>query len=160
MCWITDWISYNGPPSFLSGEHIQLRVAWRCFISLVCYRVLRCCEANVFKRWSVNLCLYTLGGNTSYRQSPESERLSVIMIYRSEIWQVSRQSCCRSVKFQSDWKGLGPNLAASKLAVRRPSVFFSVNRGLGVVKKTRKHIWDAIFDSRSLGSFLQYKYVQ
>ena len=37
------------------------------------------------------------------------------MIYRSKIWQASRHAAEVPVKFQSDWKNLNPNLAASRL---------------------------------------------
>ena len=51
------------------------------------------------------LGLYSLSGKTSYRQiswSLEAARLDVAMVV--SLW-----------KFQSDWKSLNPNLAASRL---------------------------------------------
>ena len=42
--------------------------------------------------------LYSLSGKTSYQQissSLEAARLDAITMYRSQIWQASRQRCCR-----------------------------------------------------------------
>ena len=73
--------------------------------------------------------LYSISGKTSYRQfswSFEATRLDVMIIYRSEIWQASRQSCCRGAWQISE--PLGKSKLESlvfensrNLAVRRPS---------------------------------------
>ena len=64
--------------------------------------------------------LYSLSGKTSYRQiswSLEAARLDVAMVV--SLWNFDRHlgSSAAEVpaKFQSDWKSLNPNLAASRL---------------------------------------------
>ena len=57
--------------------------------------------------------LYSLSGKTSYRQiswSLEAARLDVAMVV--SLWNLTGTS---AAKFQSDWKSLNPNLAASRL---------------------------------------------
>ena len=70
------------------------------------------------------LCLYSLSGKMSYRQISwdlEATRLGIIMIV--SLWNLTGMSAAAlssaaaevPVKFQSDWNGLHPNLAASRL---------------------------------------------
>ena len=61
------------------------------------------------------LGLYSLSGKTSYRQiswSLEAARLDVAMVV--SLW-VTCSAAEWPAKFQSDWKSLNPNLAASRL---------------------------------------------
>ena len=61
--------------------------------------------------------LYSLSGKTSYRQiawSLEATRLDDAMIV--SLWNLTGTAAAEvPAKFQSDWKSLNPNLAASRL---------------------------------------------
>ena len=64
------------------------------------------------------LSLYSVSGKTSYRQISwrlEAARLDVEIVV--SLWNLTGTSAVAQVpaKFQSDWKSLNPNLAASRL---------------------------------------------
>ena len=72
---------------------------------------------HVDKEWqdhNATQDLYSLSGKTSYRQiswSLEAARLNVAMAV--SLWNLAAAEV--PAKFQSDWKSLNPNLAASRL---------------------------------------------
>ena len=97
-----------------------------------------------------------LSGKTSYHQiswSLEAARLDAIMIV--SLWNLTRHlesvAAEMPVKFQSDWKSIIPNLAASRLH----EILRLVNKGPGKYTLVKFAFWNSFHSWKCISKCLQ-----